>query len=107
MRTAARRTRHQPELLDQLFGRLVDAGITEVFMEYINLKRYIRERMNQVLADELDDVREAYLQARTKEHREHLDAIVAWLLAKHGLRLRFNEVVYHDDLDKVQQAAVR
>ncbi|WP_240436582.1 hypothetical protein [Streptomyces sporangiiformans] len=54
-------------------------------MEHINLKRYIRERMDQVLADEPDEVREAYVQARTEEHREQLDAIVAGLLAKHGL----------------------
>ena len=93
----------QPELLDDLFGRLVDAGVSEVFMEHINLKRYIRERMEQVLTDEPDDVREAYLQARTKEHREQLDAIVAELLDRHGLRLRFEEVVHHDDNDSLRQ----
>ena len=93
----------QPELLDDLFGRLVDAGVSEVFMEHINLKRYIRERMDQVLADEPEDVREAYLQARTKEHREQLDTIVAELLDKHRLRLRFEEVVHHDDNDTLRQ----
>jgi DNA repair photolyase len=93
----------QPELLDHLFGQLVEAGITEVFMEHINLKRYIRERMDQVLADEPDEVREAYVQARSNEHREQLDAIVAGLLAKHGLRLRFDEVVHHDDNDALRQ----
>lgn len=33
--------------------------------------------MNQVLADEPDEVPEAYAQARTKGHREQLGAIVA------------------------------
>lgn len=93
----------RPDLLDHLFGQLVEAGITEVFMEHINLKRYIRERMDQVLADEPEEVREAYVQARTKEHREQLDAIVTGLLAKHGLRLRFDEVVHHDDNDALRQ----
>jgi DNA repair photolyase len=93
----------RPELLDHLFGQLVEAGVTEVFMEHINLKRYIRERMDQVLADEPDEVREAYVQARTKEHREQLDVIVAELLAEHGLRLRFDEVVHHDDNDALRQ----
>ncbi|MFI6578401.1 SPL family radical SAM protein [Nocardiopsis sp. NPDC050513] len=93
----------RPELLDDLFGRLADAGVNEVFMEHINLKRYIRERMDQVLADEPEEVREAYLQARTKEHRERLDAIVADLLAEHGMRLRFEEVVHHDDNDALRQ----
>ncbi|MEH0630461.1 radical SAM protein [Streptomyces stelliscabiei] len=93
----------QPKLLDDLFGRLVEAGIGEVFMEHINLKRYIRERMDQVLADEPEDVREEYLRARTSEHREQLDAIVAELLHKHGLRLRFEEVVHHDDNDALRE----
>lgn len=93
----------QPELLDDLFGQFVDAGVTEVFMEHINLKRYIRERMDQVLSDQPEEVRQAYLQARAKEHREQLDTIVADLLAKHGLRLRFNEVVHHDDNDALRQ----
>ncbi|MFF5978855.1 radical SAM protein [Streptomyces olindensis] len=92
----------QPELLDDLFGQLVEAGVGEVFMEHINLKRYIRERMDQVLADEPEEVREAYLQARTKEHREQLDVIVTELLNRHGLRLRFEEVVHHDDNDALR-----
>ncbi|MFE7760558.1 hypothetical protein [Streptomyces sp. NPDC057438] len=48
-------------------------------------------------------MREAYVQAGTKEHREQLDVIVAGLLAKHGLRLRFDEVVHHDDNDALRQ----
>ncbi|MEU0089876.1 radical SAM protein [Kribbella sp. NPDC006257] len=94
---------NQPELLDDLFGQFVEAGVTEVFMEHINLKRYIRERMDQVLTGEPEEVREAYVQARSAEHREQLDAIVPELLAKHGLRLRFDEVVHHDDNDALRQ----
>ena len=30
-----------------------------------------------------------------------LDAIVEPLLVKHGLRLRFEEVIYHDDFKKL------
>lgn len=87
----------RPDLLDQLFGRLVDVGVREVYIEHINLKQYIRERMNLVLAEEEPQVREAYVRARAKAHRETLDEVVAGLLGKHGLRLRFEEVIYHDE----------
>lgn len=90
-----------PSLLDDLLGRLAEAGVCEVYMEHINLKRYIRERMNPVLADEQPDVQEAYLRARTKKHRSDEDALVKPLLAKHGLRLRFDEVVFHDNFRKL------
>jgi DNA repair photolyase len=92
-----------PELLDKLLGRLANAGVQEVYMEHINLKQYIRERMGPVLAEESSDVQEAYIRARTKEHRAQLDGIVRPLLSKHGLRLRFDEVVYHDEFKKLKE----
>lgn len=72
-------------------------------MEHINLKRYIRERMSPVLAEESSDVQDAYIRARTKKHRAQLDSIVRPLLTKHGLRLRFDEVVYHDEFKKLKE----
>ncbi|WHT23281.1 radical SAM protein [Crossiella sp. CA-258035] len=35
-----------PYPLDELFGQLVEAGVTEVFVEHINLKRYVLERLD-------------------------------------------------------------
>ena len=95
----------KPELLDQLFGRLTDAGVREVYMEHINLKQYIRERMSPILAEEPPEVRESYVRARSKEHRAALDEIVRALLAKHGLKLRFEEVIYHDEFQAKHQTA--
>lgn len=90
----------QPELLDNLFGQLALTGIREVYMEHINLKRYIRDRMNPVLENEPEEIRAAYIQARAKAHRQQLDDLIDPLLRKHGLTLRFDEVVYHDDFQK-------
>ncbi|MER9303966.1 hypothetical protein [Mesorhizobium sp. M0496] len=93
----------KPELLDQLFGRLADVGVREVYIEHINLKRHIIERMNLILADEAPEVREAYARARAKAHRETLDEIVEKLLGKHGLKLRFDEVIFHDEFQAKHQ----
>lgn len=54
----------RPELLDHLSGGLIEVGVREVYMEHINLKRCIRERMDEVLAGEREEVREAYVQAQ-------------------------------------------
>ena len=72
-------------------------SVREVYIEHINLKQYIRERMNLVLAEEEPQVREAYVRARAKDHRQTLDEIVAKLMVKHDLKLRFEEVIYHDE----------
>jgi hypothetical protein len=73
-------------------------------MEHINLDPYIRRRMDEVLAGEPDQVRDAYVRARTRVHRERLDELVGPLLAKHGLELRFDEIVRHTEFMQKKQA---
>lgn len=84
------------DLLDALLGSIADAGVSEVYIEHMNLKRYIRQRLDRVLEKESDDVRGAYVSARSDSHREALNAIIQGLLTKHGLRLRMDQVLYHN-----------
>jgi DNA repair photolyase len=89
--------REQPELLDLLFGGLAGAGVEEVYVEHINLKAYIRSRLEPRLLTESPAVQEAYVAARRDEHRAALNELVAELLVKHGLRMRLDEVLYHPE----------
>jgi DNA repair photolyase len=88
--------RYEPELLDQLFGSIAAAGTTSVYVEHMNLKPYIRDRLWQRLANEPQHIKEIYREARTEEHRIALDELVAELLAKHRLSLRLGQVLYHN-----------
>jgi DNA repair photolyase len=82
-------------------GELRDAGVPTFAFVGPLLPHFV----GPVLAEELPDVQEAYLRARTKGHRAELDAIVQPLLTNHGLRLRFEEVIYHDDFKKLPDGA--
>jgi DNA repair photolyase len=88
--------RYRRDLLDELFGRLAETGVHSLYVEHINLRSYIRQRLWETLKDEPDEVREVYAGAATAEHRQALDRIVAELLTKHGLDLRLGEVLYHN-----------
>lgn len=88
--------RQNPALLDELFAGLAAAGVHEVYVEHINLKAYIRSRLEPRLAKEPQATQHAYLAARRDEHRAALGDIVNMLLEKHGLHLRLNEVLYHE-----------
>ena len=90
----------RPDLLDALFEQLAATGVREVYMEHINLKRYITERMNAVLENEPEAVKAAYKTAKKSDHRKKMDEIVAPLLVKHGLKLRFDEVIFHDEFQE-------
>ncbi|MDX3638197.1 SPL family radical SAM protein [Streptomyces sp. MB09-02B] len=94
----------EPQLLETLFARLAEAGVREVYMEHINLDSYIRRRMDEVLVGEPDHVRDAYARARTRSHKERLDDLVVPLLARHGLTLRFDEVIRHTEFAQKKQA---
>lgn len=85
-----------PELLDELFAQIRKTGVSSVYVEHINLKAYIRERLDPIIENEAEGVQRVYLNARKDAHRDRLDEIVSPLLAKHGLRLRLDEVIYHN-----------
>jgi DNA repair photolyase len=97
--------RLRPELLDDLFASIAATGVRDVYVEHINLRGYIRHRLDEFLADQPSDVRELYAEANSKDHRRALDAIVAPLLQRHGLRLRLDEVIHHESVGKFKRAA--
>src|SRR3989449_3248241 len=89
--------RYDPEALDALFAGLAQAGVDSVFVEHINLRPYIKQRLWQILNSEPLAIQEVYRGASTAEHRHALDAMIAALLEKHGLKLRLNKVFYHNE----------
>lgn len=95
----------RPELLDTLFGELAAAGVRNVFVEHINLKPYIRQRMDPVLESQPTEVRARYEAARGADHREQLSEVVLPIIAKHGLDLRLGEVLYHGQAPRPAPAA--
>ena len=87
--------RSRPELLDRLFAGLAEAGVAELYIEHINLKAYIRSRLQPRLDSEPQHVRDSYIEARRDDYRAALGEIVEELRRKYGLRLRLDEVLYH------------
>jgi DNA repair photolyase len=91
--------RYEREALDALFAGLARAGVCSLYVEHINLRPYIQQRMQRALRSAPSEVQAVYREARTDEHRHVLDAIVAELLANHGLTLRLGRVLYHQELE--------
>ncbi len=87
----------RPELLEDVFARLADAGVNRVFVEHLNAKRYIRQRLDAVIARQPEPVRAAYAEARTREHRTRLEQIVSELIDRYGMELRLGAVIDHPE----------
>jgi DNA repair photolyase len=89
--------RYDREGLDTLFAGIARASVRQVYVEHINLRPYIQQRLGRALRSMPAEVRAVYSGAKTDDHRRVLDAIVAELLQKHGLSLRLNRVIYHHE----------
>jgi DNA repair photolyase len=89
--------RYDRDALDTLFAGLAGAGVRSVYVEHINLRPYIQQRLRRALRSTPAEVQDVYAGAKTTEHRRVLDGIVAELLRKHGLSLKLSRVIYHQD----------
>jgi DNA repair photolyase len=92
--------RYDRDGLDALLAGIARAGVRQVYVEHINLRPYIQQRLGRALRATPPEVRAVYGGAKTDEHRRVLDAIVAELLEKHGLALRLNRVIYHREASR-------
>jgi DNA repair photolyase len=86
----------QEKKLQQLFKKLEEAGVKEIWIEHINLAPYIRERLYKFLQKEKPDLIRYFQQARTKEYRDKLEKMIYTLLAETNLKLAGGKVIFHN-----------
>ncbi len=85
----------KPELIDGLFSEIRKAGTTDIKIEYLNLPKHVRPRMNKLLKEETEEIQEVYSTSQLKKYREEIEPILRDSLEKYGLKLKFDEIVHH------------
>lgn len=90
--------RYDSDALEALIAAVAATGVQSVYVEHINLKPYIMQRMQPILASYDPETQQMYRQAKQTEHRQALQELVLPMLESHGLKLRLNGVIYHVDL---------
>ena len=85
----------KPELMDILFGEIAEAGTTYVKVEFLNVPKYVRSRLNAALEVEPAEIREFYASSQEEQYRADTEPIIRDLLHRHGLNLRFDEIIHH------------
>ena len=85
----------RPEMIDQLFGQIRDAGTTDIKVEYLNLPKHVRPKVKQLLQNEPPEIQEVYETSQQENYRDQLDPVIRAGIARHGLTLRFDEIIHH------------
>jgi len=93
----------RPELIDQLFAKIRSTGTTEIKVEYLNLPRHVRPKMNGLLEGASVEVREVYAKSQKEDYRNRLEPLVMDSLNRHGLKLRFDRIIHHAGVQQLSE----
>ena len=85
----------RPEQIDALLGAIKDAGTTDIKIEYLNIPKYVRPQLQQYLKDEPSDIQAVYTASQEEFYRKKLEPILKDAVERHGLKLRFDEIIHH------------
>lgn len=83
--------------LEGVFKKLKEVGVREVFVEHINLSKYIRSRLFAEMKGLDREVLKKFYVSQTKEYREELDKLVAELVKKYKMRLLLDRTIFHKE----------
>ena len=85
----------KPVLIDNLFSEIKKAGTNDIKIEYLNLPKHVRPRLNKAIKTEPKEVQEIYSSSQLKKYREEIEPILREGLKKYDLKLKFDEIVHH------------
>ncbi|MEK9179444.1 MAG: radical SAM protein [Patescibacteria group bacterium] len=86
------------EALDTLFSSVHNVGVKKIFVEFLNLSGYIRNRLKIELKDMDPKIWEEFYGSQKKDYREELSIKVYALVKKYGFKLRMDKPLYHKEM---------
>lgn len=87
-----------PNSLESVFKKIKECGTTEIYVEHINLKKYILDRLVKELPDLDKNMLNKFYLSKNIEYREQLNGVISGLTRKYQLKIRLDEATYHPDL---------
>lgn len=83
--------------LEKVFKRLSALGTTDIFVEHLNLSKYIRGRLFKEMKGIDRKILEKFYISQTEDYRDELTKIVKELVKKYHLRLMTDMVIFHKE----------
>jgi len=90
----------QTKELENLFIKLSQTGTKDLFIEHINLAKYIKNRLVEEMKDEDDEVIKKFYTSQSKKYREQLEEKIKKLITKYKMNLLRDMVIFHKEFQK-------
>ena len=90
-----------------LLTELKKTGVSYIYLEHLNLSKYIRDRLYKYLKKDYPQELARFKQAQTPEYRLKLDKLLAKLIKQVGLKVAYGRAIYHKDKQSWQAMGPR
>jgi len=84
--------------LKKIFQSIHDAGVREIYFEFLNLSTYIRNRLKNELRDLDVSLWNEFYDSQSGDYRQELTRVVLDLVDEYGLTLRMEKPLYHKEM---------
>lgn len=85
--------------LTRLFKSVHEAGVREIYFEFLNLSGYIRNRLKNELKDIDVNIWNEFYASQSNDYRKEFSKVVYELVEKFGFKLRMEKTLYHKEMD--------
>jgi DNA repair photolyase len=89
--------------LEDLFKALSKTGTKDIFIEHLNLAKYIRERLTKEMKDVDPAILEKFYSSQSKEYRSVLEEKIKKLITKYKMNLLKDMVIYHKEFQRLKK----
>ncbi len=90
----------QTEELERLFVELSRTGTKDIFIEHLNLARYIRSRLMVEMKGVDKEILEKFYSSQSKDYRKNLEEKIKKLIKKYKMNLLKDMVIFHREFQK-------
>jgi DNA repair photolyase len=92
----------QTEELEKLFKALSKTGTKDIFIEHLNLAKYIRSRLLTEMKDVDQKILEKFYSSQSKNYRAELEEKISKLIVKYKMHLLKDMVIFHKEFQKLK-----
>lgn len=92
----------QNEELEKLFKALARTGTKDIFIEHLNLAKYIRSRLHSEMKDADPEILKKFYSSQSKDYRTDLEKKIRALIVKYGMNLLKDMVIFHKEFQKLK-----
>jgi len=94
-----------PKNLEKIFMSISETGTRDIFVEHINLSKYIRDRLMTNMKNVDADIIRSFYASQSKSYRQELGVLVHTFVTKYNMNLLTSSTIYHKEYQKDAKAS--